>query len=110
VAAYVPDKFRIFQNFCKFFLKHPIDYMGERRTPAKPAPPPVDAFQEQAMLFSGVRLTRETASGTMREIGKVEVTLIAGGMEPDRLMAIENEVGAHAGKLLISLISSSRKI
>jgi hypothetical protein len=46
----------------------------------------------------------------MGEIAKVEVTPIAGGPEPDKPMAVENKVGAHAGKLLISLIRSSRKI
>jgi hypothetical protein len=35
---------------------------------------------------------------------------IAGGTEPDKPMAVENEAGAHAGRLLISLIRSSRRI
>ena len=46
VAASMPNKFRIFQNFCKFFSNNPIDLIRRTGPPAKPGPPAVGAFQE----------------------------------------------------------------
>ena len=62
-AAFVPDKFRIFQNFCKFFFNNPIDLYGREAPPGKTRPPLLK-FPEKSMLFPGHERREKPACAT----------------------------------------------